>query len=123
MTMQNFFNSYIPYEDSNPTPTTYEDSTIISELNQLGSIKPTLKIKDMMRDMQYRILGARKVNTKFGNRVLLQLETHQLFLPARYEQLSEEAILDLNENKYNIINKGQMLSTFNLEFVNINNNK
>lgn len=120
MTPQHYLSSYIPYEDSNATLLDYEDGAILLELNQLGTIKPILKVKDMMRDIHYKVFGARRVNTKYGSRVVLQLEKNQLFLPARYEKLSEGAILDLNQNKYNIVNKGQVLSTFNLEFVNVN---
>lgn len=120
MTPQNYLSSYIPYEDSNATPLEDEDGTIISELNQLGIIKPTLKVKDMMRDIHYKVFGARRVNTKFGSRIVVHLEKYQIFLPARYGKLSEEAILDLNQNKYNIINKGPVLSTFNIEFINAN---
>lgn len=101
-------------------PTTSEETAISMELNELGGFKPTLKVKDMMRGMRYKILGARKVTTKFGSRIVLDLEKHQLFLPSRYDRLSEEAVADLNKSKYCIVNKGPVLSTFILEFINVN---
>lgn len=116
---QNYFINYPSYEEEESDSVPSENE-VSSELNHLGLIKPTLKVKDMVQDTHYRILGARKVSTKFGNRVVLDLENYQLFLPARYEKLSDKAVADLNENKYCIVNKGAVSSTFSLEFINVN---
>lgn len=98
------------------SPVGNEDDAILLELNKLGSIKPILRVKDMIEYIWYKIVGAKKVATKFGNRVVLQLENYQLFLPTRYESLSEETISELNRNIYSVANKGKVLSTYNLEF-------
>lgn len=72
---------------------------IMSEFSKLNQ-KSILKSSEMVTDYSYKILKARRVKTKFGNKVLLELENNILFLPARFNKISDEVITNLSLGAY-----------------------
>lgn len=92
----------------------FDDSTL-EELNAV-KLKKALRLKDMLLCCEYKILDAKRVNTKFGKRILLQLEDNALFLPQRYERLSDAVIEAMKTGKYSVRNNGECGATYDLCF-------
>ena len=61
--------------------------------------KPLLCISDLDSSMQYKIASAKRVKTKYGNRIILELESHKLFLPAKFEELTDEDLDNINKSQ------------------------
>ena len=70
-----------------------------------------------MMNSLYRILHVRRADTKYGVRVVLELEENQLFLPTRYDDLSDNILKAMNEQKnFYLRNLGVIGKTYNLSF-------
>lgn len=77
----------------------FETNSDIEELNSFN-FKPLLRLKDMELHREYRVINAAKPMTRFGPRIVLELEDYQLFLPERYSKLSEAVFKKFQEGKY-----------------------
>lgn len=88
-------------------------------LDQLNSFryKPFIKISSLEQHVAYKIYGARRLLTKFGERVVLELEKDQLFLPSRFDKLSDDVIDSINkEGNYHLTNQGPAGSSYDVVF-------
>lgn len=88
-------------------------------LDQLNSyrFKPFVKISDLEQNVAFKISGAKRITTKFGERVVLELEKQQLFLPSRFDKLSPDVLDKLNmENNYYLTNQGPAGSSYDVVF-------
>lgn len=94
-----------------------QGETLLTKLNNCGS-KPILKVKEMIINKSYKVINARKCETKFGKRLVLDLEEYQLFMPSRFDRFTdEEALEEINQREnLHITNKGESGRTYNLEF-------
>lgn len=88
---------------------------VLEELNSLR-IKPILSLKNMERYCAFKILNCKKVNTRYGNRLHLELEKFCIYLPERFTKISEESFQNLNEGGYYITNNGTIGRMHNLLF-------
>lgn len=50
----------------------------------------------------YHIVKAAKIKIKFGECVRVEVENHVIFLPTRYNLLTEEELADLSSGNYHI---------------------
>lgn len=87
----------------------------LEELNACN-YKPLLKVKEMEPLKAYSILSCGKVSTRFGQRVVLELEDHQMFLPQRFNNISTNTIEKLNEGGFLITCQGTSINSYNLIF-------
>lgn len=95
----------------------HPQSKIIKMLDAVEKYKPVLKAADMVIAKEYGVVGAKRVNTKFGERVVIELLEHQLFLPAKYCKLDDAVIEALNGGTYKIKNLGKNEFTYKYQFI------
>lgn len=78
----------------------------VAELNNMVS-KPYIKVSDMEFGRQYKVLNVSRCTTKFGPKVSLELEDARIFLPSRYDKITDAALEGLNmEGNLYITNEG-----------------
>ncbi|XP_057654728.1 matrix metalloproteinase-2-like [Diorhabda carinulata] len=84
--------------------------------------KPITKIQDLPLNTLRAIKKAKIVNSKFGESVLLDLDTEVVFLPQRVTSVYKPVIEEFEKEKYGIIFKGlvdvgknQRLASFEIE--------
>lgn len=66
-----------------------------TQLNKVGKFEeaylPVNKLSELSLEKDYRITGVRKATTKFGSRIIVDVEeTFSCFLPARYAKAFAE---------------------------------
>lgn len=85
------------------TDITSTNTDIISTFNKLN-VKQRLSILDMTPFEDYAIRRAERINTKYGEVIVLELHSSILYLPKRFNSLSDEDIEKLSTGSY-LINK------------------
>lgn len=80
--------------------------TLLNKFNSY-KIKNILHIKDMEDLTKYTIVGAKRVTTKYGETVQLELEKNIMFLPTRYNGLSDAEIEALSGGAFVIQREGE----------------
>lgn len=72
----------------------------INEINTAGQIEkflPTMKIIELDEIQTYKVNKIKKNRNTFGNRIILQSNKFQYFLPMRYSKISDDAFLKINK--------------------------
>lgn len=90
---------------------------VMKILEDKENFKPTLRALDMVVGEEYNILKAKKVATKYGIKVVLELEDGDLFLPKKYDDLNQNIIKALSSGKFYIKNLGENGATYKYQFV------
>lgn len=80
---------------------------LLTKFNQVQMKKTILHIKDMEESKEYLILNAKKITTKYGPTIKIELETHIMFLPPRYNFLSDDDVNELSIGAYYITRDGE----------------
>lgn len=75
------------------------NNTLINKFNGMNN-KTILHIKEMENLKNYPVLKAAKVKTKYGDSIQVEIEEHVIFLPTRYNSLTEEDISELSSGNY-----------------------
>ena len=70
-------------------------------LNKLNTIlafdkKPIIKFDNLEINKRYRVFGIKIVNTKFGNKLLVETDMNKIFLPERFNIFDDNEIQQLN---------------------------
>lgn len=101
-------------------------TNIIETLEELNSYscqgKRNLILRNMIVDEKYPILSAvRHVKKRSGKSVIkLILDKYYIYLPKRFNTLSDNFICEINSNKHYMIQScGQWKKTYNLVFSNL----
>lgn len=81
------------------------DLATVNKLALLES-KEAVKLHQLPKDEEIKILSAKIVSTKYGNCPLIELEENIVFLPKRVLKFVEMNIEDFNNSRYNIIFRG-----------------
>lgn len=94
----------------------------MEKLNSAQSIeKPLLRLDNMQVGMPYMVIGVREVSTRFGKKILLELEEHVMFLPDRYTELFTGEMLNFfdmaMEKEQQFLFVVEKLQNRNLKFV------
>lgn len=87
-------------------------------LKQFNSIKPLdyINLSSMVVNKPYRVTAIRKTETKFGDRLSLDLDYKvKVFLPERYNRMSDDEIAVMGGGNYVLINRGTEGKAFKLE--------
>lgn len=74
-------------------------NSLINKFNSLNS-KSILHIKDMKNLKTYQIIKAFRTTTKFGQCIQIELDNHIMFLPNRYNAMTDEEIMELTSDNY-----------------------
>lgn len=97
------------------------NSGALDIINAYG-FKPYFKVCDMVQHSAYKIYGIRKIPTKYGDRVIVELQNNQMFLPARYGSLPVNVLEDIKQqDNFYVSNLGPIGDSFNLVFAQQNN--
>lgn len=72
---------------------------LISIFNKLNT-RPRLSVKDLISLEEYHITGAERITTKYGETIVLELGTNILYLPKRFNSLSDKDIENLSTGAY-----------------------
>ena len=81
--------------------------TLLETFNKLGA-HSWIKLSTMKTNYPYIITNTSKQETKFGPRVVVELEENlRLSLPSRYNNINDKQLLELGSSKYVLINKGR----------------
>lgn len=75
------------------------NTEFISNFNKLNA-KQRLSVKDMIPLEEYHITGAERVTTKYGETIVLELETSILYLPKRFNSLTDKDIDELSTGAF-----------------------
>lgn len=68
----------------------------LEAIQALSIFKPTIKLSEMVKNQPEKIVSAKRVKTKYGDRIVLELTDHQVFLPGAFAQISDLAITQLS---------------------------
>lgn len=95
--------------------------SFLQKLNNVAKIKEGKSLAALEVDKKYKIMSIRKTVTKFGERLVLELEDCCVFLGARFNTLSEEDIgsiqLKAQTGKLYLISHGKCGSAVDIQFV------
>lgn len=91
--------------------------SVLSKFNEIGAFK-FLNLSSMKKNHGYLITHLSKYNSKFGERLLAELDNQsKLFLPERYNTFNDKQIAELGSGAYVLINRGKKGDIFNLELL------
>lgn len=80
---------------------------ITEELNEIVA-KPFIKVSEMEFGRHYKVIKAARCSTKFGEKVTLEFENEKIFMPSRYDKLSDAALERINTGgEMYITNEGE----------------
>lgn len=89
----------------------------LNQLNKSGG-RMLMKITDLTKNKPYLIEKLRKVQTKFGPTLIADLDSIQIFLPARFVKMTSEDIDFINENtNISLIYMGTTGKSHDIKFV------
>lgn len=77
------------------------NAELISTFNKLND-RQILSVKDMVPMEDYHITGAERITTKYGEAIILELGTNVLYLPKRFNSLSDKDVENLSTGPYSI---------------------
>lgn len=83
--------------------------------------KRKINVKNLIANNKYKIFSAKrqfKKNHSKKSVIKLELEKSYLYLPKRFNELSDNLIEEINNNDYEIDNRGPWRNTFKLVFSN-----
>lgn len=72
---------------------------LINKFNGLNN-KTILHIRDMQNLKPYPILKMSRVTTKYGECIKIEVDKHLIFLPHRYNIITDEEIIELSSGSY-----------------------
>ncbi|KAI9580588.1 hypothetical protein GQX74_011258 [Glossina fuscipes] len=79
---------------------------MISALNNIAEShtyeKNIMTLKDFPKDKRLRILKAERKQTRFGKKIMLNLEDYFLFLPDKFNTIDDEALKELSSGQINV---------------------
>ncbi|CAH1110420.1 unnamed protein product [Psylliodes chrysocephalus] len=73
-----------------------------------GEPKPIIKLKELTKDVAYKINSAEIVSTRFGDTIRLVIEGDKtVFLPQRSIQVLKQHVIELGNGKCSIVFTGE----------------
>lgn len=91
-----------------------DTDNIVEKFNE-RNLKPYKNLKSMEQNKDFLIIGCRKTKTKYGERLLMELENFNIFLPERYNSLTVAEINKFFNKTYYLRNCGESGRTFKLQ--------
>lgn len=84
-------------------------AAVLNLVNKFNSCntKSIIHIKDLDDSVKYPIVQAKRVTTKYGTTIQVELENYIMFLPNRYNVLTDEEVKELSNQKFQIQRKGE----------------
>lgn len=92
-------------------------NNLLDKFNSLGAYG-FLNLETMEKNRYYVVTELKKTKSKYGDRVLAELDgIAKLYLPERYTAFTERQLQDLGGGKYSLINKGLEGKMYKLELI------
>lgn len=97
-------------------------ASFITQVSHNLSVKEYVSVKSLEIGEKHEILNFRRTNTKYGEKIVLDIKDFRTVLPERYvEEFTKERIEQLNREiaegqKFYITSLGPISRTTNLEF-------
>lgn len=97
---------------------------ISSTFNKLSKVDYNPKSSRMLQSLhlgvEYPIVGARVATTRYGRRIVCDLtDGSSVFLPARFAQMSDQQLAELNRTQHSIIYHGLETNMYNVTYHNV----
>lgn len=100
-------------------------TSLKQKFNSLGfNRKQVVNIRTLITQHQYPVNNIKKTDTKYGQRLLVELDQFKVFLPERYLQVfSDEEIVEINNSilkkteHFFLVSKGELNGVLNFELV------
>lgn len=67
------------------------NSQFLNKLNNLGMVKPIKSLSEINPDT-YLIKNGERIRTIYGAKIVLEMESFKVFLPSKFNELSDEEI-------------------------------
>ena len=81
-------------------------TNLITKFNNLNK-KTLIHIKELKDSTKYTVKNAKRVTSKYGTTIQIELENNIMFLPNRYNTLSDDDIIELASGIYCICKQGE----------------
>ena len=92
-------------------------SNILEKFNLLGAFA-WLNLSTMEKDKPYLMTDMKRHTTKFGDRLMVELDnSNKLYLPERYNSLTDRQVAELGSGKYLLLNRGTKGQSYMLEVI------
>lgn len=91
--------------------------TVLNNIGDQGYAKSILPIKEIPTTHKLKILAAVRKTTKFGERIMLELEHYVVFLPEKYNVITDNIIEDVNNGKYKLQKDQKDENTYKVKFL------
>lgn len=91
----------------------------LNEINTIGQTigLETRRLRDLQIDHGFPIIEFRKINTRYGDRVLCVCDEFKVFLPERFSRLSDATLAELNSQDLCLKYLGMQHSTHVVQFL------
>lgn len=89
----------------------------INNLNNPEKYKAVMKLSALGENRKFRILEARRMKSRYGLRLIVELSDCQVFLPQRFSSISDKHLKLLNNQNIFLVYKGPIGQTSKIEFV------
>lgn len=97
---------------------------ISSTFNKLSKVdynpKSSRVLQSLLPGVEYPITSARVATTRYGRRIVCDLaDGSSVFLPARFAQMSDQQLAELNRTQHSIIYHGLETNMYNVTYHNV----
>lgn len=98
-----------PHENHQGEELDWMHEEVLEGINDLcataTAFKPTKRLESLIADKKYKMAGLKKVTTRYGTRLVADLEEYEVFLPVRMCKITSLQLEFLNNcNKIYLIN-------------------
>lgn len=89
--------------------TDWFEQNMLDEINGLCTevkFLPTKRLETLEQGLKHKITLLKKITTKYGERLVAELEDFQVFLPVRLNKLSANQVKYINRNNLSLVTQG-----------------
>ena len=82
-------------------------NNLLQKFNSLNCKKSLIHLKDLQLSKKYIVINAKRIETKYGFMIQIELENAFMFLPYRFNVLSDDDIHELTSGLYYVYREGE----------------
>lgn len=71
-------------------------TSVLNTINAIGVLKPTEKLANLEEKSIHKLLSIQALKTRYGRAIKVEMESYFVFLPARFTQMDDSTIEQLN---------------------------
>lgn len=96
-------------------------SSLANIFNEVAVHKELRGLETLVEGTKYKIIHLKRMNTKFGPRILVEFEEFNIFLGQRFNKISDEDLQKANDHakaaSVYIQSNGKVGSAINIQFI------